>query len=114
MKKIVRSSCPGVIINSIEDRSIPHILSVSLDSSFYEIEIESLLLNMDLQGVAVSSGSACTSGSIQPSHVLMAMGRDPKTTRATIRFSFGKFTTINEVESAGAIFCSIVQSFLKK
>jgi len=111
---IIRSSSVGIVLNSIEDRSLPHILNVSLDSTYYEIESETLLLNMDLRGIAVSSGSACTSGSVQPSHVLLAMGRDAKTAQAAIRFSFGKFTTIQEVKRAGETFCSIVQSFLKK
>ena len=111
---IIQTSCGGVIFNSMELPLLPHILSVSLDPAFYEIESESLLLNMDLRGIAVSSGSACTSGSVQPSHVLLAMGRSIKTAKATIRFSFGKFTTIEEVTKAGEIFCSIVLSFLKK
>jgi cysteine desulfurase len=108
---VISSALPGIIRNSDPDGSLPHILSLSLDASRYDVESESLLLNMDLRGVAVSSGSACTSGSIQPSHVLLAMGRDPKTTAATVRFSFGKFTTIEEVTRAGEIFCSIVRSF---
>lgn len=108
---IVINGIPGVIRNSDPDVSLPHILSLSLDSRRYDVESESLLLNLDLKGVAVSSGSACTSGSVQPSHVLLAMGRDPKTTAATVRFSFGKFTTIEEVTKAGELFCSIVRSF---
>lgn len=114
LKNLIQKNIRNVILNSVEERSIPHILNVSLDSSVYSIESETMLLNMDLKGVAVSSGSACTSGSVQPSHVLLAMGRDAKTTQATIRFSFGKFTTINEVEHAGRIFCAIVQSLPKK
>lgn len=110
----IEQSLDGVIINGDGADILPHILNISLDSTIYEVEGDSLLLNMDLRGVAVSSGSACTSGSVQPSHVLMAMGRDPKTTQATIRFSFGKFTTIDEVEQAGDIFCSIVRSLPKK
>ncbi len=113
LKNKIQSTLDGIIFNSDDERSLPHIVSVSLDSSLYDVESESLLLNMDLRGVAVSSGSACTSGSVQPSHVLLAMGRDAKTTQATIRFSFGKFTTIDEVEKAGEIFCSIVQSLPK-
>ena len=73
-----------------------------------------MLLNMDLHGIAVSSGSACTSGSIQPSHVLLAMGRNENTARTAIRFSFGKPTTVDEVEEAGDIYCSIVHSLPKK
>ncbi len=114
LKNIIRSNVQNVVFNSSDEHSIPHILNVSVDSSIYNIESETMLLNMDLKGVAVSSGSACTSGSVQPSHVLLAMGRDVKTTQAAIRFSFGKFTTIEEVEKAGSIFCSIVQSLPKK
>ncbi len=108
---IISNGIQGIIRNSDPEGSLPHILSLSLDSRRYNVESESLLLNMDLKGVAVSSGSACTSGSIQPSHVLLAMGRDTRTTAATVRFSFGKFTTIEEVTRAGELFCSIVRSF---
>lgn len=114
LKSIIQKSDLNVIFNSQDDYSIPYILNVSVDSSIYNIESETMLLNMDLKGVAVSSGSACTSGSIQPSHVLIAMGCDPNTTKATIRFSFGKFTTTEEVEEAGNIFCSIIRSLPKK
>jgi cysteine desulfurase len=110
MMSTIASSCDHVIINGA-DRTVPHILSVSLDSNAYAVEGESLLLNLDLKGVAVSSGSACTSGSIQPSHVLLAMGRDARTTQATVRFSFGRTTTDEQVERAVEIFCSIVRSF---
>ena len=113
LKDIIQKNVQNVFINSLEEQSIPHILNVSLDSSVYKVESETMLLTMDLKGVAVSSGSACTSGSVQPSHVLLAMGRDPRTTQTTIRFSFGKFTTIEEVKRAGNIFCSIVQSLPK-
>jgi cysteine desulfurase len=55
---------------------------------------------MDLRGVSVSSGSACTSGAMQPSKVLLAIGRDILTAKATIRFSFGKNTTTNDLDFA--------------
>jgi cysteine desulfurase len=73
-----------------------------------------MLLNMDLRGIAVSSGSACTSGSVQPSHVLLAMGRDQATTRTAIRFSIGKFTTMAEVEIAADTYSSIANVIPKK
>jgi cysteine desulfurase len=57
-----------------------------------------LVVNMDLHGIAVTSGSACTSGSMQPSHVLLAMGRDIETAKATIRFSFGRSNGPDDVE----------------
>ena len=62
-----------------------------------EIDGEALLFNLDLAGIAVTSGSACTSGSLEPSHVLLAMGRDPRSARATIRFSMGRSTTDDDV-----------------
>ncbi len=91
-------SIEGVIINGHPTESLSNIFNISFDSKVFSIEGDTLILNMDLQGIAVSSGSACTSGSEKPSHVLQAMGRDAKTTTATIRFSFGKFTTMEEIE----------------
>ena len=114
LRKKIQGGVEGIIFNGDESNSLPHILNVSLDSSVYDAEGESMLLNMDLHGIAVSSGSACTSGSIQPSHVLLAMGRNENTARTAIRFSFGKPTTVDEVEEAGDIYCSIVHSLPKK
>jgi cysteine desulfurase len=65
-------------------------------------------MSLDLAGIAVSSGSACTSGSIKPSHVLMAMGRDEDTSQATIRFSFGRATTKEDIEYTVAVLEEIV------
>lgn len=114
LKQLIISKLEGVIINSDASTVLPHILNVSLDATRYHVENGTLLLAMDLRGIAVSSGSACTSGSVQPSHVLLAMGRSEKTAQSSIRFSFGKFTTIDEVRQAGETFVSIVQSLPKK
>lgn len=114
LKEKFQTSLKNILFNGDQNSSLPHIVSVSLDANAYAVESESLLLNMDLRGVAVSSGSACTSGSVQPSHVLLAMGIDEKTTRTAIRFSFGKYTTSEQVEHAGEIFCTIVQSLPKR
>ncbi|WP_337844060.1 aminotransferase class V-fold PLP-dependent enzyme, partial [Thermus sp.] len=70
---------------------------------------ETLLLAMDFLGVAVSSGSACSAGSLEPSHVLLAMGRTPKEARASLRFSLGRFTTEEEVEEAIRAFREAVE-----
>lgn len=94
----IRSNFPEAIINGHPVKRLPHILNISFDSSKVALEGEMLLMNMDLKGIAVTSGSACTSGSMQPSHVLLAMGRDPKTAKATLRFAFGKSNTIEDVE----------------
>ncbi|GIW24040.1 cysteine desulfurase family protein [Meiothermus sp.] len=69
---------------------------------------EGLLLNLDLLGVAASSGSACSSGSLEPSHVLLAIGRSKDEARASVRFSLGRYTTLEEVDSAAAAFAEAV------
>ncbi len=94
----IRSEFLSAIINGDPAEHLPHILNVSFDSSKIKLEGEMLVMNMDLQGIAVTSGSACTSGSIQPSHVLLAMGRDVKTAKATLRFSFGRSNTEEDVD----------------
>jgi cysteine desulfurase len=93
----VREAFPAIVLNGAESESLPNIVSVSFDSILQPLDGEALIMGMDLRGVAVTSGSACTSGSLQPSHVLLAMGRDEPTARATIRFSFGRFTTQEEI-----------------
>ncbi|HTY36950.1 MAG TPA: cysteine desulfurase family protein [Bacteroidota bacterium] len=90
----------GLLVNGDPETSLPQILNVSFDSSMSPLDGDALIMGMDLRGVAVTSGSACTSGSLQPSHVLMAMGRDERTARATIRFSLGRWTTIDELDYA--------------
>lgn len=67
------------------------------DFSFEFIEGESILFSLDLAGIAVSSGSACSSGSLEPSHVLLAIGVDVATAHGSIRFSFGKENTMDDV-----------------
>ncbi|MCI0706635.1 MAG: cysteine desulfurase [Ignavibacteriae bacterium] len=90
----------GVIMNGHPTLSLPNIFSVSFDSTARPIDGEALIMGMDLRGVAVTSGSACTSGSLEPSHVLLAMGRNEKTARATIRFSPGRNTTEDDLAFA--------------
>jgi cysteine desulfurase len=96
----ISASVPGAVFNSPAENSIPNILSVSIDSNEIEIDGEALIINMDLEGIAVTSGSACSSGSLQPSHVIKALGRDDRTIMATVRFSFGRFTTEEEIAIA--------------
>lgn len=66
--------------------------------SFEFVEGESLLLNLDMHGIAASSGSACTSGSLEPSHVLVAMGLKPEVSHGSVRFSLGKSNTGADVD----------------
>jgi cysteine desulfurase len=67
---------------------------------FDYIEAEALVIALDLKGLAVSTGAACSSGAIEPSHVLTAMGLPPERARASLRFSLGKQNTAEEVEFA--------------
>ncbi len=72
----------------------------TLNASFPGLDGETLLMNLDLKGICVSTGSACTAGSIEPSHVLLAMGLSQKRARAAIRFSLGRFTQTQEIDYA--------------
>jgi cysteine desulfurase len=94
LKNGILNAIPDVIINGNSDKIIPNILSVS----FNYVEGESLLLMLDMKGIAVSTGSACASGSSEPSHVLSAMGIDPIAAQGTIRFSFGHQNTEEEID----------------
>lgn len=79
----------------------PHILNVSFPPvNGRTVDGEMLLLGLDVAGVFVSSGSACTSGAIEPSHVLLAMGVEPETAAATVRFSLGKETIATDIDFA--------------
>lgn len=78
---------------------LPNILSVG----FRGVRAETLLLGLDLEGVAASSGSACASGSIEPSHVLKAIGLTPEEANSSIRFSVGWTTTHEEIDRAAEI-----------
>jgi cysteine desulfurase len=73
---------------------LPHLSNIS----FRYIEGEGLLINLDMQGVAVSTGSACSSGSLEPSPVIRALGHNEELARGSIRFSFGKDNTKEDVE----------------
>jgi cysteine desulfurase len=83
-------------------------LANTLNVSFPGLDGEGLLINLDLEGICASSGSACMVGSIVPSHVLTAMGRPPETAQATVRFSLGKWTTEEEIGQTIAALPAIV------
>lgn len=106
-----------VYVSSLRDRFIERVLAevpfvklngpkgekrlpANADFSFRYIEGESILFSLDLAGIAVSSGSACSSGSLEPSHVLLALGLPEGLAHGSIRFSFGKHNTVEEVDYA--------------
>jgi cysteine desulfurase len=65
---------------------------------FRGVSAEALVIALDMRGIAVSTGAACSSGSVEPSHVLLAMGRSRHEARSSVRFSFGRYNTIEEIE----------------
>lgn len=77
--------------------------------SFPGAEAESLLIALDLEGIAVSSGSACSSGTLEPSHVLRAMGLPPARVQSAIRFSLGPATTDEDIDRVLAVLPGVVE-----
>ena len=88
-------------------------LSNNANISFPSIEGESLLMELDFEGVEVSTGSACSSRTLMPSHVLMAMGAKPQIAHGSIRLSIGRYTTEEEINKAVKIFIKVVNKLKK-
>ena len=96
---------PDAVINAAHGRRAPHVTSVSIPGT----DSEALLMHLDLAGIACSSGSACSTGAIEPSHVLTAMGVPRELGVAALRFSFGKDNTTEDVEATVAVLPKIVE-----
>jgi cysteine desulfurase len=93
-------------VNGADDAlTLPTVLNVT----FSGISAEKLLMNLDMAGIAASAGSACTAGSIQPSHVLLAMGKTAECVKSSIRFSFSGQNTLDEVTTAAEKVIAVVQ-----
>ncbi|MGQ0540691.1 MAG: cysteine desulfurase family protein, partial [Blastocatellia bacterium] len=90
----VFESIDGAYLNGDKANRLPNISNIS----FRSIEGEGLLINLDMQGIAVSTGSACSSGSLEPSPVIRALDREDELARGAIRFSFGKDNTAADIE----------------
>jgi cysteine desulfurase len=98
-------------INGNLETSLPHVLNLSFPGT----QVEAMLVNLDLAGIAVSSGSACTAGTIDPSHVLVAMfGEKSDKLKNSIRFSFGYTNTVEQIKKTGEEIAKIVQRFHHK
>jgi cysteine desulfurase len=93
-----------IIINGTDVPRIPNTSSVT----FRGADAEGIVIGLDLSGVAVSTGAACSSGRVEPSHVLLAMGLTADEARSTIRFSLSRFTTMQEIEQTIALLREIV------
>jgi cysteine desulfurase len=94
----------GTTVNGAPGMRVPNTTNISFD----RVEAESLLIALDLEGIAVSTGSACSSGTLEPSHVLRAMGLSSHRTQNSLRFSLGLFSTDEEVDRVVAVLPGIV------
>ncbi|TCN24604.1 cysteine desulfurase family protein [Mesobacillus foraminis] len=98
-------------VNGSLAKGLPHVLNLSFPGT----NVEAMLVNLDLAGIAVSSGSACTAGSIDPSHVLVAMfGKDSERLKNSIRFSFGLNNTAEQIEKAAAETARIIKRLTRR
>ncbi len=97
----LRDELPEIELNGTSDwsRRLPNNLNVSIPG----VQGETMLLSLDMQGVAASAGSACTTGNSEPSHVLLAIGKTDEQTRASLRFSIGKGNSAEEIEDTVSI-----------
>jgi cysteine desulfurase len=94
LEREILSRIPGTVVNGARDPRVPNTTNISFD----RIEAESLLIALDLEGIAVSTGAACSSGTLEPSHVLRAMGLPTHRAQNSIRFSLGAGNTDAEIE----------------
>ena len=101
----IMKNWPRAIINSGAAKTVPHIINVRFPGQ----KSDELLVQLDLAGVAISAGSACSARALEPSHVLLAMGLSDEQTRASIRFSLGRFTTEKEIEEVLKILKKIIK-----
>ena len=101
----ITNNIPNVMINSPLETTVSNILNVS----FKGIEGESLMLMLDRAGICVSSGSACNSGSLEPSHVLKDLGVPDDYIYGTVRFSFNKFNTLDEIIETEKVLKEIIE-----
>jgi cysteine desulfurase len=96
---------PGLVLNAAGAPRLPTISNVSVPGA----DAEMLLIGMDLEGIAVSSGSACSSGAVTPSHVLTAMGVAPEVAGPSVRFSLGRDTTESDIDRVIEVFPAIAE-----
>ena len=101
----ILASVPFVVGNGDRSHRVPGTTNLTFDY----IEGEGFVIAMDLRGIACSTGSACSSGSLEPSHVLSAIGLKPEQARASIRFSLGRFNTDDDVDVALKILPAVVE-----
>ncbi|HBM4259224.1 TPA: cysteine desulfurase [Listeria innocua] len=110
MAEIWRAAGLDFEVNGLEANTLPHVFSLR----FPGVSIEQLLMNLDMEGIAVSSGSACTAGTVDPSHVLVALfGENHPAIQETVRISFGLGNHLEEIEAAATKVSEVVARLMK-
>lgn len=104
LQAMLLAAIPDAVVHSAGARRAPHVLNISVPGT----DNESLLMALDLRGIACSGGSACQSGSLTPSHVLAAMGVDRALAGAAVRMSFGSINTEADVDRVADVFVKLV------
>jgi cysteine desulfurase len=105
----LKATVPDLFINAEQSPRAAHLLSIAVEGA----DSEALLMHLDLAGVAASSGSACSTGAVEPSHVLVAMGVPQELALGTIRFSLGRESTRDDVERALEVVPTVVAKVRK-
>jgi cysteine desulfurase len=106
----ILNAIPGTAVNGDRLARVPNTANISFEG----VEGESLVIALDLEGIAVSTGSACSSGSLEPSHVLKALGLSPARAQAAIRFSLGPASTDYEIDTVLDILPRIVERLRRR
>ena len=99
------AAIPSVRVNGDVEHRLPNTTNLS----FEYIEGESILMHMDIHGICASSGSACTTGSLEPSHVMRAMGVPYTAAHGAIRFSFSRYNTQEDVDTVVEVLPGIIE-----
>ena len=101
----LQDAIPDMVVHAAGVERAPHVLSIAIPGA----EAEAMLMHLDLAGVACSGGSACSTGAIEPSHVLVAMGVERGLALGTLRFSLGHESTPADIDRAVEVLPSVVE-----
>ncbi|HOL49529.1 MAG TPA: aminotransferase class V-fold PLP-dependent enzyme, partial [bacterium] len=107
-KKLVEN-IPEILVNGHPEKRLYNTLNICVKY----VEGESMLLHLDMEGICASSGSACTSGSLEPSHVLLALGIPHEIAHGSLRFSLGRHNTLSDIEKTAEVLPKIVEKLRK-
>jgi cysteine desulfurase len=104
LERGILAKVPGTAVNGDPGARVPNTTNISFEG----VEGESVVIGLDLEGIAVSTGSACSSGTLEPSHVLRAIGLAPSRIESAVRFSLGEGTTGAEIDRVLEVVAAVV------